>query len=84
MVCCRASAIFASLLPVHGPASGASRETLISGIYNRFEQNREIALAISELADQESTELLENRGSDFNSAPLPGERAAALDYRLKQ
>ena len=37
-----------------------------------------------ELADQARTEFMENRGSDFNYAPLPGERAPALDYRLKQ
>jgi aminobenzoyl-glutamate utilization protein B len=37
-----------------------------------------------ELADQARTELMENRGSDFNYAPLLGERAPALDYRLKQ
>lgn len=36
-----------------------------------------------ELAKQARAELIEQRGDDFNYAPLLGDRAPALDYRLK-
>ncbi len=36
-----------------------------------------------ELAEQARAELIEQRGDDFNYAPLLGDRAPALDYRLK-
>ena len=37
-----------------------------------------------ELAKQARAELIRQRGADFNYAPLLGDRAPALDYRLKQ
>ena len=37
-----------------------------------------------ELAVKARAELMEKRGADFNYAPLLGDRAPALDYRLKQ
>lgn len=36
-----------------------------------------------ELAKQARAELIKQRGPDFNYAPLLGDRAPALDYRLK-
>ena len=37
-----------------------------------------------ELATQARAELIKQRGADFNYTPLLGDRAPALDYRLKQ
>lgn len=37
-----------------------------------------------QLADEAHAELIEQRGADFKYTPLLGDRAPALDYRLKQ
>ena len=51
MICIRISAVFAMILLLPALVFGDSRETLISEIDKRFEQNREIALSIWELAE---------------------------------
>lgn len=51
MNCIRPSAFFALILILPALVFGASRESLISAIDERFEENREIALDIWELAE---------------------------------
>jgi len=51
MICIRISAVFAMTLLLPALVFGDSREALVSEIDERFEQNREIALSIWELAE---------------------------------
>lgn len=51
MTCSRHSAFFSLILILPALVFGDSRDALINGIDNRFEQNREIALSIWELAE---------------------------------
>lgn len=64
MICFRYSAFFVLLLLAPLLATADSREALIAGIDDRFEQNREIALSIWEFAElgyleEQSTALLQ-------------------------
>lgn len=51
MNCFRPSFLFALILFLPAVAFGDSREALITGIDDRYEQNKEIALSIWELAE---------------------------------
>ena len=73
MILNRPAAFLALILCLPGLVSGDSRDALTAADF--FER--------PELPKQAHAELVEQRGADFKCEPLLGDRAPALDYRLK-